>query len=308
MNIKNEEDSSEDEDDADESDDKKKKKQTDENNYEDSDNDEPKDEVFNSDSENENELDNIPNEDSNNQGAGKVKQEEFSNFDCDDINYRWCKLVFQVISVLIIYFFQLLIYFVQHSQLPIKYPFIDLSQILKELAKKAVIYEIPRINRAITFTQNNQLILKTEGVNLQAMFKYDKLLDLNKIYSNDIHAIAQTYGIEAAARILVKEVQNVFGVYGITVDTRHLLLIANYMTFEGKYSPLSRRGLATSTSPLQQMSFETSLQFLRNAIFTSASDELESPSSCLMVGQPCKSGTGASFDLLSVLENNNEIF
>lgn len=36
------------------------------------------------------------------------------------------------------------------------------------------------------------------------MFKYNNLLDLNKLYSNDVHCIAQTYGIEAASRVIVK--------------------------------------------------------------------------------------------------------
>jgi RNA polymerase Rpb1, domain 5. len=38
----------------------------------------------------------------------------------------------------------------------------------------------------------------------QEMFKYDKLLDLNRLYSNDIHQIADIYGIEAARRVIVK--------------------------------------------------------------------------------------------------------
>lgn len=43
-------------------------------------------------------------------------------------------------------------------------------------------------------------------------FKYDRLLNLNKLYSNDIQAIALTYGIETANRVLIKEVQDVFQV------------------------------------------------------------------------------------------------
>lgn len=31
-----------------------------------------------------------------------------------------------------------------------------------------------------------------------------ELLDLNRLYTNQIHAMAQTYGIEAAARVIVK--------------------------------------------------------------------------------------------------------
>jgi len=93
-------------------------------------------------------------------------------------------------------------------------------------------------------------------------------------------------------------VQNVFKVYGITVDPRHLMLIADYMTYDGTFRPLSRMGMEYSTSPLQQMSFESALPFLKKAVVKSKIDDLNSPTSCLMVGLPCKSGTGA-FSLIN---------
>lgn len=43
---------------------------------------------------------------------------------------------------------------------------IDLSTILKAVSKKAVISEVPLINRAITYTQNEELMLKTDGINI----------------------------------------------------------------------------------------------------------------------------------------------
>lgn len=132
------------------------------------------------------------------------------------------------------------------------------------------------------------------------MFEFDKILDLNKLYTNDIHAVANTYGIEAAARVVVTEVQNVFKVYGITVDPRHLSLISDYMTFDGTFKPLNRKGIESSASPLQQISFESALQFLKNAVVQGRVDSINSPSSCLMVGAPCKTGTG-SFGLLNDL-------
>lgn len=36
------------------------------------------------------------------------------------------------------------------------------------------------------------------------MFKYNELLDLNRLYSNDIHKVAENYGTEAGARVIVK--------------------------------------------------------------------------------------------------------
>lgn len=132
------------------------------------------------------------------------------------------------------------------------------------------------------------------------MFEFDKILDLNKLYTNDIHAVANTYGIEAAARVVVKEVQNVFKVYGITVDPRHLSVISDYMTFDGTFKPLNRRGIESSSSPLQQISFESALTFFKQAVIQGRTDSINSPSSCLMVGHPCKTGTG-SFGLVNDL-------
>lgn len=49
------------------------------------------------------------------------------------------------------------------------------------------------------------------------------------------------------------------------MDPRHLSLVADYMCFEGVYKPLNRFGIQSNSSPLQQMTFETSFQFLKQA-------------------------------------------
>ena len=41
-----------------------------------------------------------------------------------------------------------------------------------------------------------------------------QVLDLRRLYSNDIHAMASTYGFEAALRVIEKEIMDVFAVYG----------------------------------------------------------------------------------------------
>ena len=40
------------------------------------------------------------------------------------------------------------------------------------------------------------------------------------------------YGVEAARTAITKEIQSVFAPYGISVDYRHLSLIADYMTVQ----------------------------------------------------------------------------
>lgn len=58
----------------------------------------------------------------------------------------------------------------------------------------------------------------------------------------------------------------VFTPYGIDVSRRHLTLTADYMTFTGRIQPLSRGAMASSASPLQKMTFETTFSFLRDAL------------------------------------------
>jgi DNA-directed RNA polymerase I subunit RPA1 len=208
-------------------------------------------------------------------------------------------------------------------EVPVKFKVIDMKSVIRDVARSSVIWEVPKIKRAITFKQNDMLCIKTDGINvevssfhviskrtvfnrtiidyfLQAMLQYDKILDLNKLYTNDIHGVAHSYGIEAAAQVIVKEVQNVFKVYGITVDPRHLSLIADYMTFDGTIKPLNRKGIESSASTFQQVSFESALSFLKNAAMQGRMDNIDSPSACLITGHPCKVGTG-TFGLINDL-------
>lgn len=59
---------------------------------------------------------------------------------------------------------------------------------------------------------------------------------------------------------------NVFGVYGIEVNHRHLSLTSDYMTFTGTIQPFSRGAMTNSVSPIQKMTFETTISFMRDAI------------------------------------------
>ncbi|RKO88086.1 hypothetical protein BDK51DRAFT_36339 [Blyttiomyces helicus] len=95
----------------------------------------------------------------------------------------------------------------------------------------------------------------------------------------------------------MQEIAGVFGVYGINVDKRHLSLIADYMTFEGRYKPFNRMGMNSNPSPFAQMSFETTTNFLTTATLTGDFDPLESPSARLVLGKVVRGGTG-SFEVL----------
>ncbi|KAL3868878.1 hypothetical protein ACJMK2_041634 [Sinanodonta woodiana] len=181
---------------------------------------------------------------------------------------------------------------------------IDITSIIEADAQQVIVHEVPGITRCLLSEEKGplgtELHLKTEGVNMHELYKYTEALDLSRLFCNDVHAVASTYGIEAANKVIIQEIKTVFAAYGIEVDYRHLSLLADYMTFEGTYKPFNRIALESSASPLQKMSFETTMHFLVNASIQGREDNLKSPSSQLVVGRVVSCGTG-SFDLLQPL-------
>ncbi|TPX35899.1 DNA-directed RNA polymerase [Synchytrium microbalum] len=169
--------------------------------------------------------------------------------------------------------------------------------LVEKACHRLVLSEIKGITRCypmVNESENDTSVnLGTEGVNFRGIWELDKYIDVNKIYTNDIYAVLTTYGVEAARAAIVGEIASVFGVYGISVDKRHLSLIADYMTFEGGYKAFNRMGMNSNPSPFAQMSFETTTSFLTAATLSGDFDSLQSPSARLVMGQPTRGGTGA---------------
>ncbi|CAF2782684.1 unnamed protein product [Rotaria sp. Silwood2] len=197
---------------------------------------------------------------------------------------------------------------------PATQPRIDLETLIRSEASRTTITSIVGIQNCF-ITENKEYrskiktdpndieyILSTEGENINALMTYYQIFDLRRIYTNNIHRMAQIFGIEAANRTLIREINRVFGAYGIEVDYRHLSLLADYMTYEGVYKPCNRLGLRTNASPLQKITFETSTTYLREALLHGEHEELKSPSSRLVTGRMVQCGTGA-FDVLTKLSS-----
>lgn len=149
----------------------------------------------------------------------------------------------------------------------------------------------------ITGEETISPVVITEGVNLTAMHDYQHMLNPHKIFTNDIAAMLRLYGVEACRATIILEMDSVFKGHGITVDNRHLNLIADMMTKGGGFSPFSRNGLKGSVSPFMKMSFETTVGFLRDALLDADWDDLKGPSARIVVGRASTVGTGA-FDVL----------
>lgn len=88
-----------------------------------------------------------------------------------------------------------------------------MTTLIKNLMDKVIVHEIPGITRAILTEEDNKIVLKTEGSQgVAELFKFANTLNLNSLYCNDIQMMLNTYGIEAANRVIINEVKNVFKV------------------------------------------------------------------------------------------------
>ncbi|KAI7616597.1 hypothetical protein KC346_g5910, partial [Hortaea werneckii] len=145
-------------------------------------------------------------------------------------------------------------------------------------------------------------ILAASGVNLPAMWDYQHIINPHHLYTNSVYDILTHYGVEAARASIVLELQSVFGGHGISVDPRHLTLIADYMTRDGGYQAFSRMGYRGNASPFMKMSFETTVGFLRDAVTEGDWDDLTNPSARIVTGRLGKIGTGG-FDVFLPVRN-----
>ncbi|KAI9736640.1 MAG: hypothetical protein M1834_000844 [Cirrosporium novae-zelandiae] len=180
-------------------------------------------------------------------------------------------------------------------------------QLVENVCREAVIQWIPGLNQCtytvekdkdpVTGVQKQYPAVVTEGVNLLAMREYQDVINPHKIFTNDIHAMLQFYGVEAARANIIREMAAVFDGHGISVDKRHLNLIADQMTRSGGYLPFSRHGLSDNVSPFMKMSFETTVGFLCDAVLNADWDTLKNPSSRIVAGKVPQLGTGM-FDVM----------
>lgn len=183
-----------------------------------------------------------------------------------------------------------------------------LLPILEACLHQSIIKSIPGIGMAtysrekIPGTEQTQDLVITQGVNLTAMHKYQSIINPHKIFTNDIAAMLDLYGVEAARNTIIREMDGVFKSHSIMVDMRHLNLIADFMTRGGGFSAFNRMGIRDAVSPFMKMSFETTLQFVASAVLEGDWDTLEGPSARIVTGRVSKVGTGTFDVLMPVVE------
>ncbi|MCS7126204.1 MAG: DNA-directed RNA polymerase subunit A' [Aigarchaeota archaeon] len=168
---------------------------------------------------------------------------------------------------------------------------LDLEK-LKEKILSSRVKGVRRITKAMLKYENGEYVILTEGSNLREVMSIPEV-DHRRVWSNNIHEIAEVLGIEAAREAIVREMKHVLDEQGLDVDIRHLLLLADVMMLNGSVKQVGRHGVVRlKSSPLARASFEISVQTLLDAAVRGEVDTLRGNVERILIGKEILIGTG----------------
>ncbi|MGA1821530.1 MAG: DNA-directed RNA polymerase subunit A'' [Thermoplasmatota archaeon] len=159
--------------------------------------------------------------------------------------------------------------------------------------KKTKIKGIDGIVRAIIRHEGDEYILYTEGSSLKKVLELD-LVDTARTTTNNIIEIAEVLGVEAARMSIFEEARKTLSEQGLTVDPRHLMLVADVMSVFGTVRAIGRHGVSgEKSSVLARAAFEITANHLLSAGITGEIEPLDGVAENIIIGQPITQGTGA---------------
>ncbi|KAL2911303.1 DNA-directed RNA polymerase III subunit C1 (rpo31) [Polyrhizophydium stewartii] len=146
-----------------------------------------------------------------------------------------------------------------------------LMQALKRALPKVVIKGLPTVARAVIndVEAEKRLNLLVEGYGLREVMGVD------------------------GKQTIIDEILYTMKSHGMTIDRRHVMLLADLMTFKGEVLGITRFGIAKmKDSVLMLASFEKTTDHLFEASFFSKHDKIQGVSECIIMGVPMTLGTG----------------
>lgn len=174
---------------------------------------------------------------------------------------------------------------------------------LQKLKKKMLdfcVSGIPKIKNSIIIKEENDWVITTMGSNFAKIMTFNEI-DIKRSYTNNIHEMASVLGIEAGRNTIIRETKITMQQQGLDIDVRHVLLVADMMTFTGEIKAIGRYGVAgMKSSILTRAGFEETIKHLVRASVRQEEDKFDAIFDNVMVNQQVPIGTGM-FELISRL-------
>jgi DNA-directed RNA polymerase III subunit RPC1 len=169
-------------------------------------------------------------------------------------------------------------------------------QALKDALPEVIVQGIPSVNRAVINAEEkngrSSYHLLVEGYGLAEVMGAPGI-DGRRTTTNHVIEVEQTLGVEAARAQISSEISYIMNAYGIGIDSRHLLLLSDVMTFKGEVLGITRFGVSKMReSVLMLASFEKTTDHLFDAAAHGKQDAIIGVSECIIMGIPIPLGTG----------------
>ena len=166
-------------------------------------------------------------------------------------------------------------------------------RLLADKVRDLQISGIKNIGKVVIRKEGQEWVIHTEGSNLGAVLKMEGV-DRVRTTTNDIHEVEKVLGVEAARNSIIHEAQTTMEEQGLTVDVRHIMLVADMMTADGIVKSIGRHGISgEKASVLARASFEETGKHLLRASIRGEVDHLTGIIENIIIGQPIPLGTGS---------------
>ncbi len=167
----------------------------------------------------------------------------------------------------------------------------ELLQLVEKI-KKISLKGVEGIKRVVIRKEGDEYILYTEGSSLKKVMQFDGV-DPTRIKTNNINEIGEVLGIEAARNAIINEATDTLREQGLSVDVRHIMLVADIMTVDGEVKQIGRHGVSgEKASVLARAAFEVTVNHILDAAIRGDVDDLRGVTENVIVGQPIQLGTG----------------
>jgi DNA-directed RNA polymerase subunit A" len=174
---------------------------------------------------------------------------------------------------------------------PEKQSYRELLQLVEKI-KKISLKGIEGIKRVVIRKEGDEYVLYTEGSALRKVMQFDGV-DPNRTKTNNINEIAEVLGIEAGRNAIINEATDTLREQGLSVDVRHIMLVADIMTVDGEVKQIGRHGVSgEKASVLARAAFEVTVNHILDAAVRGDVDDLRGVTENVIVGQPIQLGTG----------------
>ncbi len=141
--------------------------------------------------------------------------------------------------------------------------------------------------------KTGEFYLVSAGSNIEGIMQVEGV-DKTRTTTNDVFAIYRLFGIEAARNALALELKKTLKEQKISVDERHLNLIADAMTASGTIKGVGRHGLSgEKKSVFARAAYEETLKHLIHAAAFGEVDPMRGVTENILVGKQIPIGTGS---------------